>query len=271
MGGGANKVRRDNAIIGKSVRITQGPLKGYFGIVKDATEQTVRVELHTQCKTISVDRSRIACVGDGTPGGSISSMTQYAKTPFPGDDGRTPMYAGSKTPMYGSGAKTPMYGADEGGRTPFGSHTPSYDSSRTPVSGRTPAYDGGRTPAYEGGRTPAYDSSRTPVYDSSRTPSYDTSRTPAYDGGRTPAYEGNRTPAYESGRTPAYEGGELLRMMSRQPLLPLAEATAVTKRRASPSMKHRRLLHTACLLRVQISIHRLPALHRKLLWVTTIQ
>lgn len=63
-----------------------------------------------------MDRSRIACVGDGTPGGSISSMTQYAKTPFPGDDGRTPMYAGSKTPMYGSGAKTPMYGADEGKR-----------------------------------------------------------------------------------------------------------------------------------------------------------
>ncbi|EPB67762.1 Supt5 repeat protein [Ancylostoma ceylanicum] len=112
-GGGANKVRRDNAIIGKSVRITQGPLKGYFGIVKDATEQTVRVELHTQCKTISVDRSRIACVGDGTPGGSISNMAQYAKTPFQGDDGRTPMYAGSKTPMYGAGAKTPMYGMDE--------------------------------------------------------------------------------------------------------------------------------------------------------------
>ncbi|PIO68445.1 Supt5 repeat protein [Teladorsagia circumcincta] len=206
-GGGANKIRRDNAIIGKSVRITQGPLKGYFGIVKDATEQTVRVELHTQCKTISVDRSRIACVGDGTPGGSISNMAQFAKTPFPGDDGRTPMYAGSKTPMYGSGAKTPMYGMDDGGRTPFGSHTPSYDNSRTPVGGRTPAYDGGRTPAYEGGRTPAYDSGRTPMYDSGRTPTYDANRTPAYDGGRTPAYESGRTPAYDSGRTPAYEGG----------------------------------------------------------------
>ncbi|KAE9415962.1 hypothetical protein Angca_008385, partial [Angiostrongylus cantonensis] len=109
---GNNKVRRDNAIIGKSVRITQGPLKGYFGIVKDATEQTVRVELHTQCKTISVDRSRIACVGDGTPGGSISALAQFAKTPFAAD-GRTPMYAGSKTPMYGSGAKTPMYGMDD--------------------------------------------------------------------------------------------------------------------------------------------------------------
>lgn len=47
-----NRVRRDNQIIGKSVRITQGPLKGYFGIVKDATEQTARVELHSNCKVI---------------------------------------------------------------------------------------------------------------------------------------------------------------------------------------------------------------------------
>ncbi|KAJ1352264.1 hypothetical protein KIN20_008559 [Parelaphostrongylus tenuis] len=205
VGGGMNKVRRDNAIIGKSVRITQGPLKGYFGIVKDATEQTVRVELHTQCKTISVDRSRIACVGDGTPGGSISAMAQFAKTPFLGDDGRTPMYAGGKTPMYGAGAKTPMYGMDDGGRTPFGSHTPAYDSSRTPISGRTPAYDGSRTPAYDSGRTPAYDGGQTPMYDSGRTPSYDTGRTPAYDASRTPLYESGRTPAYDGGRTPAYD------------------------------------------------------------------
>ena len=49
------KVRRDNEIIGKSVRIIQGPLKGYFGIVKDSTEQTARVELHTNCK-VSIGR-----------------------------------------------------------------------------------------------------------------------------------------------------------------------------------------------------------------------
>lgn len=46
----SQRVRRDDSIIGKSVRITQGPLKGYFGIVKDATEQTARVELHSNCK-----------------------------------------------------------------------------------------------------------------------------------------------------------------------------------------------------------------------------
>ena len=32
---------------------------GYIGIVKDATSTTARVELHTNCKTISVDISRL--------------------------------------------------------------------------------------------------------------------------------------------------------------------------------------------------------------------
>ena len=39
--------------------IAQGPYKGYIGIVKDATETTARVELHSSCNTISVDRSRL--------------------------------------------------------------------------------------------------------------------------------------------------------------------------------------------------------------------
>ena len=37
-------------------------LSGYIGIVKDATESLARIELHTSCKTISVDRSRLAIV-----------------------------------------------------------------------------------------------------------------------------------------------------------------------------------------------------------------
>lgn len=46
----ANRIRRDNSIIGKSVRIGKGPLKGYYGIVKDATDSTAKVELHTNCQ-----------------------------------------------------------------------------------------------------------------------------------------------------------------------------------------------------------------------------
>ena len=43
-------------IIGQTIKITQGPYKGHIGIVKDATESTARVELHSKCQTISVDR-----------------------------------------------------------------------------------------------------------------------------------------------------------------------------------------------------------------------
>ncbi|CAO4374106.1 unnamed protein product [Caenorhabditis nigoni] len=232
------KVRRDLTIIGKNVRITKGPMKGLFGIVRDATEDTVRVELHTQCRTISVDRARVMVVGDTgithTSGGS--SFYNTAKTPMR-DSSKTPMY-GSKTPMYG--AQTPMYGAmtpHAGDRTPhYSAMTPAYDGGRTPAfgdGGRTPAY-GSKTPAYgdhdehsssrtpaygnESGRTPAYgnESGRTPAYgsDSSRTPAYgtETGRTPAYgnESSKTPAYgsDSSRTPAYgsvDSGRTPAYD------------------------------------------------------------------
>ena len=33
-----------------------------IGIVKDSTQTTARIELHSSCKTISVDRSRLSSV-----------------------------------------------------------------------------------------------------------------------------------------------------------------------------------------------------------------
>ena len=59
MGMGRGRTLRDTSIIGKTIRIVMGPYKGYVGIVKDAAETTARVELHTSCKTISVDRTRL--------------------------------------------------------------------------------------------------------------------------------------------------------------------------------------------------------------------
>lgn len=91
---GRGRGRRDNELIGQTVRISQGPYKGghsqwaftaasshrrsslaltrtrpdllfppnlpgYIGVVKDATESTARVELHSTCQTISVDRQRL--------------------------------------------------------------------------------------------------------------------------------------------------------------------------------------------------------------------
>ncbi len=138
-GRGRGSVGRDRDLIGQTIKITQGPYKSHIGMVKDATETTARVELHSKCQTIMVDRSRIAIVG-GPARGSISTYT------------RTPNYSGTGTPMYGSntpghGGRTPMYGSqtpmyDAGSRTPhYGSQTPSHgeDGSRTP--GRSGAWD----------------------------------------------------------------------------------------------------------------------------------
>ncbi|MBN3319107.1 SPT5H factor, partial [Atractosteus spatula] len=131
-GMGRGRGRRDNDLIGQTVRISQGPYKGYIGVVKDATESTARVELHSTCQTISVDRQRLTTVGARRHGGMTSTH------------GRTPMY-GSQTPMYGTGSRTPMYGSqtplhDAGNRTPhYGSQTPLHDGSRTP--GQSGAWD----------------------------------------------------------------------------------------------------------------------------------
>lgn len=122
----------------------QNFIVGYIGIVKDATETTARVELHSNCKTISVDRSRINIVGwvlncaffcyrkkpkqiyflNKFDDFIHSLILQFAfcelfflyfRAPSRGGSvhSRTPMY-GSQTPMYGSqtpGSRTPMYGS----------------------------------------------------------------------------------------------------------------------------------------------------------------
>ncbi|XP_006801313.1 transcription elongation factor SPT5 [Neolamprologus brichardi] len=133
-GMGRGRGRRDNELIGQTVRISQGPYKGYIGVVKDATESTARVELHSTCQTISVDRQRLTTVGGAKrPSGFTSTHV------------RTPIY-GSQTPMYGVGSRTPMYG----------SQTPLHDGSRTPHYGsQTPLHDGSRTPGQSGAWDPS--------------------------------------------------------------------------------------------------------------------
>ncbi len=139
--GRGGNIGRDRELIGQTIKITQGPYKSHIGIVKDATETTARVELHSKCQTISVDRSRIATVG----GPSRGSMSTYT---------RTPSYGASGTPMYGS--STPGGHSSSGGRTPmYGSQTPMYDAGS-----RTPHY-GGMTPSHGGGAG-GEDGSRTP-------------------------------------------------------------------------------------------------------------
>ncbi|CAL1541166.1 unnamed protein product [Lymnaea stagnalis] len=169
--GGLSK--RDREIIGQTVRIIHGPFKGYIGIVKDATETTARIELHSSCKTISVDRTRLSSLTGSKPAGGQTST--YA--------GRTPSYGG-QTPIYGS--RTPMYG----------SQTPLHDGSRTPhYGGATPSHEsGGRTPS--GGGMSAWDPSNanTPSRNNDFEYNYDDSPSPA-EFGATP---NPATPGYHA-------------------------------------------------------------------------
>ncbi|KAG0256354.1 transcription elongation factor spt5, partial [Mortierella polycephala] len=47
-------------LVDKSVIIVRGPHKGYRGIVKDASDATARVELHTNCRIITVEKAKLA-------------------------------------------------------------------------------------------------------------------------------------------------------------------------------------------------------------------
>ncbi|KAK4336972.1 hypothetical protein RND71_043422 [Anisodus tanguticus] len=118
--GGRNK--SDFQLIGKTIRINQGTYKGYIGIVKDSIGSTARVELHSSCQTITVDKSRI-CVVDAN-GLVTNTSSNYNKTPMYGS--KTPI-SGSRTPSYGS--QTPNPGAST---RDVGSSTPYHDPSRTP-------------------------------------------------------------------------------------------------------------------------------------------
>lgn len=108
--------------------------------MKDATQSTARIELHTSCQTISVDKKHIADVGKiNFNFYNLKFNTFHSCLGTPSRDGsassyaRTPAYAGNQTPLYrDTGNKTPM--CDSGSRTPlhYGSMTPMHDGSRTP-------------------------------------------------------------------------------------------------------------------------------------------
>jgi len=198
--------------IGQTVIVRQGPYKGLLGIIKDTTDVTARVELHSNLRTVSLEKSKLTfktyCISglsaNSSPQGNLSyeefgnrgrGFSRESPTPSPSWGGRTPAAGdfGGRTPAFGgAGGRTPAYKAD-GGRTP---------AWNAGGSNKTPAWtgSGSKTPAWGGGagnKTPAWgpaSGSRTPAWGAASG-----SRTPAWggrDGGRTP---GRRE---ETARTP---------------------------------------------------------------------
>ncbi|KAJ5090624.1 Transcription elongation factor spt5 [Penicillium argentinense] len=187
-------------LVGQTVSIRRGPLKGLLGRVPYANEKLACVEFVSGKKPVMIPRE------DLLPRDPITNQPIHNF----GGRGR-----GSRVP-FGSSTAPPRRDGWQGGRTPMAAP----DSSRTPAwagasSSRTPAWgssmSGSRTPAWknDGSRTSnPYDAgNRTAYGGGNRTPAWNTgSRTPFAGAGGDDAFvTGSRTPAWGAGnRTPAW-------------------------------------------------------------------
>lgn len=164
-----------------------------------------RVELHTNCKVVNVDKTKLVLVdGNGGTLGPVVSDTRGASdfaAPRPmatpkryGDGAMTPRHYsdGSRTPRHlASGAQTPAWGMNNRTPNPYSS-----DNSRSS------AWDAGAKTPNPYASSSYADGSKTPAWDSgSKTPSWK-AETPRWSssGGRTPGYNdfGNKSPTWSS-------------------------------------------------------------------------
>ncbi|KNA12168.1 hypothetical protein SOVF_128340 [Spinacia oleracea] len=115
-GRGRGGGRGHDSLIGTTIKIRLGPYKGYRGRVKDIKGTTVRVELESQMKEVTVERSYIS--------DNVTVTTPYRDTSRYGMGSETPMHP-SRTPMHPY--MTPMRDARA---------TPIHDGMRTPMRDR---------------------------------------------------------------------------------------------------------------------------------------
>lgn len=160
--------------LGKTARIRRGPYKGLLGIVKDANEAEVRLELHGKSKSVNVAKELLTVIDPET--GQAIDMSRFGgprPTPnFPMRTGigeapssRVPQWDGARTPA-AAGARTPGWAAGDGARTPawaagVGNKTPAWKQgaarpSAVRADGSGTAYGGEGARTSYGGSATAY-------------------------------------------------------------------------------------------------------------------
>ncbi|KAK9071293.1 hypothetical protein SSX86_009861 [Deinandra increscens subsp. villosa] len=189
-----------DSLVGAGIKIRMGPFKGYKGRVVDVHGTSIRVELESQMKVVTVDRTHIS---DNT-----NATTPYRDTHRYGSGSETPMHP-SRTPLHPY--QTPMRDA---GATPIhdGMRTPMRDRAWNPYAPMSPPRDSweegnpgswGSSPQYQPGspRSRAYEAP-TPGSGWANTPggSYSDAGTPR----DTPPAYGNAPSPY----LPSTPGGQ---------------------------------------------------------------
>lgn len=143
------------------VKVRKGQYKGHTGKVVEVSETTVRVELNSKMKTITLPRASVRKMGDTGPPPSASVTSSWGRGRGSSTSSRPPLpnapLSGSRTQRY---TQTPRSDDLYRNQTPrierFGAATPRYGSS-TPRGNATPSRFGQMTPGRDGfgSRTPA--------------------------------------------------------------------------------------------------------------------
>ena len=110
------KGRKDDGLIGKTVRIQAGQWKGYIGTVSDSTATHVQVELHSRLKKVLVVRDRVLVIGDkfGATEPQSQNVDSAGLATGPLTMGTPMMALGGATPaIHGFGGATPAHETDE--------------------------------------------------------------------------------------------------------------------------------------------------------------
>ncbi|KAF7827360.1 putative transcription elongation factor SPT5-like protein 1 [Senna tora] len=143
--------RGHDGLAGQTVKIRQGPYKGYRGRVIELKGTSVRVELESQMKVVTVDRNHISDNVAVTPYRDSSRYGMGSETPM--HPSRTPLHP-YMTPMRDPGA-TPIHD---------GMRTPMRDRAWNPYTPMSPPRDNwedgnpgswGTSPQYQPGSPPS--------------------------------------------------------------------------------------------------------------------
>ncbi|XP_022141427.1 putative transcription elongation factor SPT5 homolog 1 isoform X2 [Momordica charantia] len=137
-----------DGLVGSTVKVRQGPYKGYRGRVVELKGQMVRVELESQMKVVTVDRNFIS--------DNVAVSTPYRDASRYGMGSETPMHP-SRTPLHPY--MTPMR---DSGATPFldGMRTPMRDRAWNPYAPMSPSRDN----SWEEGNPATWGASPQPQY-----------------------------------------------------------------------------------------------------------
>jgi transcription elongation factor SPT5 len=147
-GGKSGGGRRDDGLLGTRVKVASGAYKGYVGIVLDATDAIVRLELEANEKTVTIARGHLDSRGADALGAGRAVQPAWGTTPSRDVYGRTPVHLGNATPMRDA-MMTPGRDVIDFGKTPARRNpwelTPGRDATTASFgggAGGTPSWGG---------------------------------------------------------------------------------------------------------------------------------